>query len=77
MKKVLLLAAIAMLPASVVVADSYTVDPAHTYVSFSVNHLGFEMYFEAVGKEHFNIWQNYARQKNTRIFGFFDRETRP
>jgi polyisoprenoid-binding protein YceI len=41
MKKVLLLTALATLPASVVVANSYTVDPAHTYVSFAVNHLGF------------------------------------
>jgi polyisoprenoid-binding protein YceI len=41
MKKVLLLTALATLPASVALADSYTVDPAHTYVSFAVNHLGF------------------------------------
>ena len=41
MKKVLLLTALATLPASVVLADSYTVDPSHTYVSFAINHLGF------------------------------------
>ena len=41
MKKALLLTTLAMLPASAVLADSYTVDPSHTYVSFAINHLGF------------------------------------
>lgn len=41
MKKVLLLTTLAALPASAVLANSYTVDPAHTYVSFAINHLGF------------------------------------
>ena len=41
MKKFLLLTTLATLPASAVLADSYTVDPAHTYVSFAINHLGF------------------------------------
>ena len=41
MKKALLLTALAALPASSVLAESYTVDPAHTYVSFAINHLGF------------------------------------
>ena len=41
MKKVLLLATLVALPATAVMANSYTIDPAHTYVSFSVNHLGF------------------------------------
>lgn len=41
MKKALLLTALVVLPVSATMADSYTVDPAHTYVSFAVNHLGF------------------------------------
>jgi len=41
MKKALLLTALAALPATTVLADSYSVDPAHTYVSFAINHLGF------------------------------------
>jgi len=41
MKKVLLLTTLLTLPASTVLADSYTVDPGHTYVSFAINHLGF------------------------------------
>jgi polyisoprenoid-binding protein YceI len=41
MKKALLLTALAAIPASTVLADSYSVDPAHTYVSFAINHLGF------------------------------------
>lgn len=41
MKKALLLTALAVLPASSVLAESYTVDPGHTYVSFAISHLGF------------------------------------
>jgi len=41
MKKALLLTALAALPASALLANSYTVDPGHTYVSFAINHLGF------------------------------------
>jgi polyisoprenoid-binding protein YceI len=41
MKKIVLLSALAILPVNAVVAADYTVDPAHTYVSFSVSHLGF------------------------------------
>lgn len=41
MKKALLFTALAVLPTSAVLAESYTVDPAHTYVSFAINHLGF------------------------------------
>ena len=41
MKKAFLLATLVSLPVTVALAESYTVDPAHTYMSFSVNHLGF------------------------------------
>lgn len=41
MKKIILLSALAMLPAKAILAADYTVDPGHTYVSFAVNHLGF------------------------------------
>jgi polyisoprenoid-binding protein YceI len=41
MKKILLLGALAILPTKALVAAEYTVDPSHTYVSFSVSHLGF------------------------------------
>ncbi len=41
MKKVLLITALAVVPVSAALADSYTVDPGHTYVSFAINHLGF------------------------------------
>jgi polyisoprenoid-binding protein YceI len=51
MKKVLLLTALATLPASVALANSYTVDPAHTYVSFAVNHLGFSTMRGKFGKQ--------------------------
>jgi len=41
MKKILLLASIAILPVNTLLAADYTVDPGHTYVSFAINHLGF------------------------------------
>src|SRR5210317_737544 len=41
MKKYLIPAALATLPLNAVLADDYTIDPTHTYVSFAVNHLGF------------------------------------
>ncbi len=41
MKKALLITALTVLPASAVLANSYTIDPGHTYVSFAINHLGF------------------------------------
>lgn len=41
MKKALLITVLAVLPINFALADRYTVDPSHTYVSFAVNHLGF------------------------------------
>lgn len=41
MKKMLIISALAFLPVNAVIAADYTVDPGHTYVSFSVSHLGF------------------------------------
>ncbi len=41
MKKTLLLAIITILPVNTLLAAGYTIDPGHTYVSFSINHLGF------------------------------------
>ena len=41
MKKLLLIAGIALLPVNSVLAANYTIDPGHTYVSFAINHLGF------------------------------------
>ena len=41
MKKLLLMASVALLPVNSVLAANYTIDPGHTYVSFAINHLGF------------------------------------
>jgi polyisoprenoid-binding protein YceI len=41
MQKYLIVAVLALLPIKSLLAADYTVDPGHTYVSFSVNHLGF------------------------------------
>ena len=41
MKKLILIASIALLPVNSLLAANYTIDPTHTYVSFAINHLGF------------------------------------
>ncbi len=41
MKKVLLMASLAILPVNSLLAANYTIDPGHTYASFAINHLGF------------------------------------
>lgn len=41
MQKYLIVATLALLPTKSLLAANYSVDPSHTYVSFSVNHLGF------------------------------------
>jgi polyisoprenoid-binding protein YceI len=41
MKRIIILAALAILPLKAVIGADYTVDPGHTYVSFAISHLGF------------------------------------
>ena len=41
MKKLIIIAALATLPFTAVTAADYTIDPAHTFASFAINHLGF------------------------------------
>ena len=49
MKNTLLLAAVLLLPATGM-ADSYTIDPTHTYPNFTINHLGFSTLHGRFGK---------------------------
>jgi len=41
MKKLIIIAALATLPFTAVTAADYTIDPAHTFASFAINHLSF------------------------------------
>jgi len=41
MRKSIFIALAVALPLSALAADGYTIDPAHTYPHFSINHLGF------------------------------------
>ena len=41
MKKLIIIAALAVLPLKAVMAADYSIDPQHTFVSFAINHLGF------------------------------------
>ncbi|MBI3776044.1 MAG: polyisoprenoid-binding protein [Gammaproteobacteria bacterium] len=41
MRKLILAAAVIALPVSAALADSYTIDPEHTFPHFAISHLGF------------------------------------
>jgi polyisoprenoid-binding protein YceI len=41
MRKFILAAAVIALPTSAALADSYTIDPEHTFPNFTISHLGF------------------------------------
>jgi len=41
MRKLLLAAVVVALPTSAALADSYTIDPEHTFPNFAISHLGF------------------------------------
>jgi polyisoprenoid-binding protein YceI len=41
MRKIVTIVALAVLPVSVMAADSYTIDSAHTFPNFTISHLGF------------------------------------
>lgn len=41
MKKLIIIAALAILPLKAVTAADYSIDPAHTFASFAISHLGF------------------------------------
>jgi len=41
MRKLLLAAVVIALPTSAALADSYTIDPEHTFPNFAISHLGF------------------------------------
>lgn len=41
MRKFMIAMVVAVLPASVMAAESYTIDPLHTFPNFTISHLGF------------------------------------
>jgi len=41
MKRAIIVVTIGVFPVSMALADNYTIDPGHTYPSFTINHLGF------------------------------------
>jgi polyisoprenoid-binding protein YceI len=50
MRKIVSIVALAVLPASVMAADNYTIDPLHTFPNFTINHLGFSTMHGRFGK---------------------------
>lgn len=50
MRKFVSIVALAMLPVSVMAADSYTVDPLHTFPNFTIGHMGFSTMHGRFGK---------------------------
>ena len=63
MKKALLISALAVLPVSATLADNYTVDPEHTYVSFAINHLGFSTMRGKFNKQSGTMSYDFAAKK--------------
>lgn len=50
MRKTIISIIVAALPASVMAADSFTIDPLHTFPNFTINHLGFSTMHGRFGK---------------------------
>jgi len=50
MRKIVSAVIFAVLPVSVMAADSYTVDPLHTFPNFTISHLGFSTMHGRFGK---------------------------
>ena len=50
MRKIVSAVAFVVLPMSVMAADSYTIDPLHTFPNFTINHLGFSTMHGRFGK---------------------------
>ena len=50
MKKLLIVAVFAAMPMSVSAAESFTIDPLHTFPNFTINHLGFSTMHGRFGK---------------------------
>ena len=63
MKKLFILAALAILPLKAVIGADYTVDPAHTYVSFAINHLGFSTMRGKFTEQSGSLQFDYAAKK--------------
>jgi polyisoprenoid-binding protein YceI len=60
MKKALVLAALALLSTNGLAA-SYTIDPAHTYPNFTINHLGFSTLHGRFGKTSGKLTMDKAK----------------
>ena len=65
MKKSIALFIAALLAAPVYAADSYTIDPTHTWPSFEVNHLGYSTQRGRFGKTSGKITLDFAARKGS------------
>lgn len=63
MKKYLIAAALTLLPVNTVLAESYSIDPAHTYVSFAINHLGFSTLRGKFNQQSGSLYYDAAAKK--------------
>ena len=63
MKKALLITALTVLPVNAALANNYTLDPAHTYVSFAINHLGFSTMRGKFNKQSGTMSYDHAAKK--------------
>lgn len=61
MRTLVTIVALAALPVSVIAADSYTIDPLHTFPNFTINHLGFSTMHGRFGKTSGKVTLDEAR----------------
>jgi polyisoprenoid-binding protein YceI len=62
MRKIICAVVFAMLPVSVMAADSFTVDPLHTFPNFTIDHLGFSTMHGRFGKTSGKLTLDEAKQ---------------
>jgi polyisoprenoid-binding protein YceI len=61
MRKLVSLVVFAALPVSVIAADSYTIDPLHTFPNFTIDHLGFSKIHGRFGKTEGKLMVDEAK----------------
>jgi polyisoprenoid-binding protein YceI len=65
MRKLVCAVVFAALPVSVMAADSYTIDPLHTFPNFTINHLGFSTIHGRFGKTTGKLTVDEAKRTGT------------
>ena len=65
MRKIVSALVFAVLPVSVMAADSYTIDPLHTFPNFTISHLGFSTMHGRFGKTSGKLTMDEAKHSGS------------